>query len=439
MRAQGLAGGVLLGLAAAAPAPAQTLGTGVVELLARQPRARVVVALRPPSAPATDLMRLMLEVADQREAVLSRLEPEDFRLTHQFASLAAVAGDVNRDGLLKLLDDPEVARVDLDVPVYAALAESVPLIRADQLHNQGVTGRGVAVAVLDTGIDSSHADFKDRIVAEQCFCANSDGSGCCPGGGTQQSGAGAAKDEHGHGTNVAGVIAGAGRVAPQGVAPEASLVVVRVLDKAGAASSTAQIMQALDWIATTRTDVKILNLSLATPNLFPDTCDNAASWTQAFAQAISALRSRGALTFVSSGNNAANGQIAAPACISSAVAVAAVYDANVGSVSFGCTDATTAADRVTCFSNISSRVDLLAPGGAITAAGIGGVTSTYYGTSQAAPHAAGGAALLLQAKPGLSPDQIAQALKGSGVSVTDSRTGLSFRRIDVAAALAAAP
>jgi subtilisin family serine protease len=83
-------------------------------------------------------------------------------------------------------------------------------------------------------------------------------------------------------------------------------------------------------------------------------------------------------------------------------------------------------------------VDLLAPGAAITSTGIGGGTSTFLGTSQACPHAAGAAALLLSAKPGLSADQVQNVLKNTGVNVTDPKNGITSRRIDLKAALSAA-
>lgn len=416
----------------------QSAGSQVYEALRTAPRVRVVIALREPQAPATSLALRAGEVDHLERAVLGGLGPEEFRITHRFVSFPALAGELSAAGVEKLLRDPDVLRVDLDVPMSMNLAESVPLIKADAVHNMGVTGRGVTVAVLDTGIDANHPDLKDSLTAEQCFCANADGSGCCPNGATSQSGAGAARDEQGHGTNVAGIITSAGHVAPLGVAPDASIVAVRVLDKAGSASSTTQLLSGLDWVMTNHPEVKVVNLSLGTANLFPGTCDSAASFTMAFQSAISALRSRGALTFSSSANNANATAIAVPACVSSSVAVGATYDASVGTVSFGCTDSTTAADRIACFSNSSSKVDLLAPGGAITSTGMGGGTSTFFGTSQACPHAAGAAALLLSAKPGLTPDQIEAALKNTGVPIADSRNGLTFKRIDVQAALAAA-
>lgn len=82
---------------------------------------------------------------------------------------------------------------------------------------------------------------------------------------------------------------------------------------------------------------------------------------------------------------------------------------------------------------------MLAPGAAIASTGLGGGIATFIGTSQAAPHAAAAAALLFQAKPGLTPDQVLNALKATGAVVSDPRNGLSFPRIDLLAALDATP
>jgi len=178
-----------------------------------------------------------------------------------------------------------------------------------------------------------------------------------------------------------------------------------------------------------------VNLSLGLANLFSGACDSAASFTGAFASAINTLRARGTTLFASTGNNGNSSQIAVPACIGNAISVGAVYKADVGTVTFGCTDATTAPDRVTCFSNSDSQVKVLAPGAPVTSAGRGGGLSTFLGTSQACPVAAAVAALLLQAHPGLSPDGVEAALRNTGVSITDPKNGLSFRRIDAKAAV----
>jgi subtilisin family serine protease len=427
------------GSLAATPAEAGVAGIAVYEALQQSERVRVVISFVPPETPAGDLQTLSRRVAETKRRVLFDVEPDEFRITDEWQTVSAVAGDISLRGLEILLRDPNVDRIDVDVPGHIALAQSVSLIRASELISQGLSGAGVTVAVLDTGIDGGHPDLSDDIVAEACFCQNADGSGCCPGGGTSAMGSGAARDEQGHGTNVAGIVTSRGSVAPRGVAPDAKIVAVRVMDAGGVASGTAQVISGLEYVLTSHPEVRVVNMSLGFESLFSSVCDSSASFTSAFAQVIGSLKSRGTIVFASSLNSGSSSEIGLPACIGSAVAVGAVYDDNIGSVSFGCTDSTTRADQVACFSNSNALVDILAPGAATTAPGVGGGVSTWLGTSQASPHAAGAAALLLQAKGGLSPDQILAAFKATGVVVTDPKNGMSFPRIDVVAALSAAP
>ena len=428
--------GVTVGATAAS---AQEAGVQVFRALRAEPSVRVVVALREPEG-GHQLSARSRQIRETRERVFFDIARSEFDMKYQWNHVSAVAGDVSAAGLAKLLADPNVLRVDVDVPGRIATSESATLIRATELHSSGITGAGILVAVLDTGIDSDHPDLADDLVAEQCFCENAGGSGCCPGGGISESGAGSARDEHGHGTHVSGIITGSGGVAPRGIAPDAKIVAIRVLDRDGIASGTAQVVSGLDYLLSSQPDVKVANFSLGFAVLFAGQCDSGASFTIAFAQVINALKARGTMVLASSLNEGSATEIGLPACVGSAVAVGAVYDGNVGSVTFGaCTDPTTREDQVTCFSNSNAIVDLLAPGGATTSTGIGGGLATWFGTSQACPHAAGAAALLFQAKPSLSVDQVLGALKSTGFLVTDAKNGMSFPRIDVAAALQATP
>jgi subtilisin family serine protease len=415
-------------------ARAADVSARVLDELRLRARVRVVVALRESEAPVSDLTLRNAEIHAIQGRVLDGLDPDQFRLTHRWLSLNAMAGEVTLDGLRALAKDPEVLMVDVDPPAYADAAETAALIRADQVRGAGITGKGVVVAVLDTGVDTDHPDLRDSIVAQECFCTGPSGAGCCPNGTMRQSGPGAAEDDQGHGTNVTGIITGDGRVAPQGIAPDAEIVAIKVLDRTGAGTSTS-ILAGLDYVINNRPEVKVLNISIGLANLFSGACDGAASFTTAFATAINTLRGRGALLFASTGNSASSSQIAVPACIGNAIAVGAVYKNDSGSVSFGCTDATTGADRVTCFSNSDSQVDVLAPGAPVTSAGLGGGISTFLGTSQACPVAASVAALVYQARPGIAPGAVEAALKNTGVPITDPKNGLSFRRVDAKAAV----
>jgi subtilisin family serine protease len=413
---------------------AQTVGAAVYSALRARETARVIVSLREPAVEG--LGARTAAVAGMQRGVVGDVDGSQFRVTQAYAAIPALSGEITEAGLAALLDNPDVVRVDLDPEIHGALAQSVPLIQADEVQAMGFSGRNVVVAVLDSGVEEKHRDFSGRLLAEECFCTTASGAGCCPNGTTRQSGAGSAPDDNGHGTNVAGIIAGVGAVAPKGVAPNAKLVDMKVLGGDGSGSFSG-ILSALDFIITSRPEVRVVNVSIES-TLFGGVCDTAASFTQGFASAANSLKARGTIIFASSGNNASSTQVAAPACISSVVSVGAVYKGNVGSVSFGCSDPTTSVDQVACFSNSGSKVDVVAPGASITAAGRGGGTSTYLGTSQACPMAAGVAALLLEAKPSLTPDQIARALKSSGTKVTDRKNGRSFPRINAKAALGVA-
>ncbi|MDQ2870358.1 MAG: S8 family serine peptidase [Acidobacteriota bacterium] len=418
------------GVSAPARAPEVRVGAETEAAIHSGGRARVIVVFRA-TIPGGERSS---ELGARRRA-LSRLLPDDFEPLSNWKSLSAAAGVLSARGLERLRGDPDVLRIDLDEGGRGHLAESVPLIGANAVHAQGVTGRGVTVAILDTGVTANHADLADDVAGQQCFCRNGDGTGCCPNGQTEQSGAGSAEDDNGHGTNVAGVVTSGGRIAPVGVAPDAKIVAVKVLDRNNAFAGVSQVISALDWVYQNRPDVRIVNMSLGTFALYDAPCDQASASAMALADAVAALRSRGVVVFASSGNDRSPARLTAPACASAAVAVGATYDANFGTFSFfGCTEPT-AADRVACFTNSGPGLRLLAPGAAITSTGIGGGRSTYVGTSQASPHAAGVAALMLEARPSLEPEAVEGILAATGRPVTDARNGRTVPRVDAAAAL----
>ena len=389
-------------------------GDAVVRELAASGHARVVVALRRQAAPRGSA-----------------------RVTARWRNLSGFAAEVTPQSLAELEADPNVLRVDLDSGGTGGLAQSVPLIGGDKTRAIGATGRGVYVAVLDSGVDETHPDLAGRIADEQCFCTDLYGDGCCPNKQATQSGAGAAADDNGHGTNVAGIIASRGIVtASPGVAPDVNLVIVKVLDRDNTFRTGSQVLSGLDWLISNHPEVRVVNMSLYTSALFDGYCDSAASFTALFAQAVRTLRARGTLVFACSGNEASSKLIGAPACVEAAVSVGAVYDANVGLFAFGsCHDNTTAADQITCFSDSNATLDLLGPGALITSDGRGGGTSTYAGTSQATPHAAGAAAVLIALKPSATPDEIESLLKSTGKPIVDARNGVTTPRIDLFAAV----
>jgi subtilisin family serine protease len=364
-----------------------------------------------------------------RDDAMPSLTSDDFTLTTRWHAVTGFAGVARASAIAKLESDPNVASVELDLPGGAQLAQSVPMIGGDVVHAMGYTGN-VTVAILDSGIDLTHPDLADSIVDQQCFCS----SGCCPNGQSTQSGSGAARDEDGHGTNVAGIIASKGRIASIGVAPGVKIVAVRVLDKNNRFSGLSQIISGLQWVLDNHPEVRVINASLGTDQLFSGYCDGQ---SPAMAHIVDQLRAHGTMLFVSSGNQASSTSMGSPACVQNTISVGAVYDGDDGSVTFPqvCTDATTHADQITCFTNSNSTLDLLGPGAVITSTGLGGGLSSYIGTSQATPHCAGAAAILLTIRPSLTADEVETILKTTGRPLVDSRNAAVIPRLNLLAAV----
>lgn len=403
-------------LAVTASAGAEpVVGADVSRSLTTEGDVAVVVTLDVPlPGGAPDARRAA--VAAMVDRVLARAGGPGFAVTRRFRHVPALAARVTAAGLARLRQEAAVRAIDVDPVGRGELAVSVPQIHADVLHQSyGLTGAGVTVAVLDSGIDRDHPDLAGALVDEQCFCNY--GGPCCPNGAATQSGPGAAEDDHGHGTHVTGILAGRGIVASTGVAPGAGVVAVKVLN----ASNGGQVsdwIAALDWVIDVHPEVRAVNMSLCASPVSGVACDDASAANMAMASAIDTLTAAGTRVFAASCNAGSADEIGSPACIRNAVAVGAVDSG----------------DAVASFSNSSEELDLLAPGVGVVAPWIGGGVASLSGTSMATPHAAGVAALLQEARPGLTSTALLQALVATGMPITDARTGRVRPRLDAEAA-----
>ena len=412
----------------------------VTAALAQAPTVNVIISLRTAQPPTgLDLAALKREVSVKQGNVLNALSAPDFTVGRLYDAVPAIAGRISTAGLKILANHPDVAAIEIDGRVQASLTESVPLINADNVHNDlntPATGNGVVVAVLDTGLDTDHSDLSDDLLSEACFLTSVAGApppGPCPANGADTCvGAGCAEDDHGHGTNVTGIITsmGTNNIAAKGVAPDADIRAYKVLNNLGSGQFS-DVLAALNDIIANYGDVSVINVSLGDSSAYkPGNCDG-----RSLATAINMLRARGTTTVIASGNDGWKIGMNYPGCVSNAVSVGMTYDQNFGS-GYGwsgvpCTDNPANVDMVTCASNSDISLDLLAPGANITSTGLANGTSTYAGTSQATPHVVGVMALVLELNPGYTPDELEYCLEQSAlVTPTDAGNGVTTPRVD---------
>ena len=424
--------------------PCSTDAAVATELASRS-SARVIVVLRNaatighggPAAPEKAALRR------SQEALLRRLPAGAFALRRRFARLRGVAGTTDAAGYEALRRDPDVAGVYLDREVRAALVEGRRLVRAESVQRAGVVGRGIAAAIVDTGIDYGNLNLGGclgpdcKVIAGRDFVNGDDDP----------------IDDGAHGTAVAGIVAGeaahpdaARRV--RGVAPATRLVALKILDEHGD-GTTSDLEAALDWILDYNADparpdadrIRVVNLSLGDGARHADATACPCSGSLA-TEAIAALLASGVSVVAAAGNSSFDDGVEFPACVPGVLAAGAVYDADIGPAEFQrCADPTTSAGQIACYSNLGPQVAVLGPGHdtRTTGLGPGGVFAGFGGTSAAAAYASGVVVLTRAARPELSPAGVASQLEENAtrMAAAPARTALTFPVLDAAAQLPA--
>jgi subtilisin family serine protease len=434
-----LAAGLPAATAAAAPTPERTPDADERALIAEAEEAgpqRVIVELHGEVAARSDR-----DPVQQQRADGANLTQE-----HRFEHFPLVTVTADADAVRGLATSPDVAKVYPTEVRTHALAETVPLIGADEVHARGTDGSGQTIVVIDDGIDAEHEFVAGRLVAEACF-SGAIGDTLCPNGERQEVGEGAADaltpECEGtasgcvHGTHVAGIALGAatGAAPGDGVAPAADLAAIRVFsredDEATCAPQEApclladddDVLRGIDHalaIAEER-PVAAVNMSLG-GGITSEHCESR------YRTPFEALVEAGIAPVVASGNASVDDGVSEPACEPAAVAVGA----------------STENDTAAGFGNRGELLDLFAPGDAVTSSVASASHDDYEefpGTSMAAPHVAGAFALLRQVDPGASVDELVTLLRDTGEPITyPSGDGeVTTPRIDLAAAIPPPP
>lgn len=379
------------------------LGAGLEAALAEQPARMVILAL---DAAAGD----DAAIARAQARALSALG-EGFAVTHRYSHVPALAGWLRSHALARLDAVPGLVAVSLDPELHALLDDSTKFIGSDTLRRRGTIGKGVNVAVIDTGVDAGNLDLRDAVVAQLCTLMPRDRCGEADN---------LAKDIDGHGTHVAGIVASRGKRAGFGVASGAGIIAVKFLEER-ATGAGSNMIDALNLLLG-REDVKVINMSLGSTLLFDGDCDDVDAYHRALSAAFGRLRDAGVVSVAASGNDSALTKLASPACIKSVVSVGAMDDAT---------------RDVAGFTNRGANLDLLAPGFEIVSVGLRGGTETKSGTSMAAPHVAGAFAILMAEAPWAPVDLLEQILKENGQRPTIRLGGNEAPTIKVDTALSA--
>ncbi|WP_157338398.1 S8 family serine peptidase [Paenibacillus lutrae] len=354
------------------------------------------------------------------------VHPHSLKVDRRLPLIRAVSASVSAKCIYKLCGCGDVAAVYLDRVRQTRLQYATPSIGSDLARKAGLTGKGIGIAVLDTGV-YPHPDLtlpKKRIIAFQDLIAGRRNP----------------YDDNGHGTHVAGDAAGNGRQSGgryRGPAPEAAIIGVKVLDSSGSGFDST-IIQGIQWCIDHKKElgIRLIVLSLGGPALTPPSRDP-------LCQAVRRATQAGIAVFAAAGNSGpGKGTIESPGIEPSAVTIGAADDHRTISP---------ADDTIAAFSGRGpatgggSKPDLVAPGVGIVSLRAprsqldrllpGSRVGTYYfrlsGTSMSTPLAAGAAAQLLQKRPELTPAALKRLMKQRAFNLRESAAAQGSGEVNV--------
>ena len=342
-------------------------------------------------------------------AVVKSLISKSMQVVDELENLPFVILKVDMKGLKSLEAHSQVKTIEADRKLKASLKTAVPKIAgfSNPWGSSTYNGQGTWVAVIDTGVYTSHTMFQGKSIIQACFTTD----GSCPNNANTQYGGNAAnpvpKGKSDHGTHVAGIAVG--RYVPSqgfgGVAHKANLIAIQVFNRDQGAY-TSSLIRALNYVFSLAASRRVAaaNMSLG-GGLYDEACDSLSS---SVSTAIRKLRDRKVATVVAAGNDGNDVKISFPSCIKEAIAVASATK------SYG----------ISTFSNRNTMISLIAPGSSIKSATIGAGYSIKSGTSMATPVIAGAFASMRKTKPTATVSAIEGALQNASRLIHDQAVTL---------------
>ena len=325
--------------------------------------------------------------------------------------------NISEEIIEKIKDLPYVKDVVPNTKISIQLDESIPLINANEAwklkddYNRNLTGEGVTIAFLDTGVNYSHPDLKENYISEGSYdFVNNDSD---------------PMDDNGHGTHIAGIACGSGKLSNfryVGVSPNAKFYSIKILDESGNGNLEtylAGMQRALDPNndGNTSDHADIISLSIGT--------ENTGNPYDKFCQVVDDLVNAGVVVVIAAGNNGPKSQtITSPGC--------AINGICIGSVNKNDEIAYTSSRGPVLYNGeYIIKPDLVAPGVNIFSCSWKGGYRSDQGTSMATPHVAGAAALILQANPDYTPEEVKKILKQNAKNLHLDKNTQGAGRIDI--------
>ncbi len=325
-----------------------------------------------------------------------------------------IACNLTTDTIYRLASSPDIEYISFDSKVFTQLDIASSSIKANYPHNLSYSGRGVTVAVIDTGV-APHQDLtrpNNRIVGFKDFINDKTSP----------------YDDNGHGTHVAGIIASNGYSSQRkytGIAPQSNILAIKALDSEGS-GSTSNIISAISYIVNTKDTygTKVINLSIGSPA--NNSCRN-----DPLCKAVVEAMNRGIIVVAAAGNSGPNnGTILSPGINPNVITVGASNDNRTIDISD---------DTIASFSSRGptiegiSKPDLVAPGVNINS--LSNIKLDGYrnssGTSMATPFISGTVALILEKNKNLSPREVKRKLMDSCVNLNDSKESQGAGLVDL--------